>query len=249
MDEHDGEIRLTVQTSDEYGIAGSASAVVRIMDNDAPPAVVIANAGAARERGEHRPSPVTLRGASAHDITVDWLTGDLTALAGQDYQAAAGRLTFAPGETSGTIRVVVEDDLLPEEDETFSISLSGAANAVIEVASAVGTILDDDEVVIQAWLSRFGRTVASQVVEGISGRLDGSGAGGSLFGNAAAAGGAREVGLSDLLDGGAFHFSRGRPTAGGEASVRGGVLSAWGPRLPNPTSRDPRGRSGWTARS
>lgn len=226
LDERDGEVRLTVQTSDQYRIGGSASAAVRITDNDAPPAVIIANAGAAESAGSIA-FPVTLRGASAHDITVDWLTGDLTARAGQDYQAAAGRLTFAPGETSGTIRVIVEDDLLPEEDETFSVSLSGAANAVIEVASGVGTILDDDEVVIQAWLSRFGRTVASQVVEGISGRLEGSGAGGSLFGNAAGAGGARQVGPGDLLDGGSFHFSRGVPPQA-QGPVRGGVLSAWG---------------------
>ena len=91
---------------------------------------------------------------------------------GHDYEAGAGRVTFAPGETSGTIRVVVLDDLLPEGPEAFTATLSGARNAVIEVASATGTITDDDEAVTQAWLSRFGRTVASQVVEGIGGRLE-----------------------------------------------------------------------------
>ena len=230
MDERDGEIRLTVAKNDEYEIAGSATAMVRITDNDAPPAVIIAGARVAESAGSIS-FPVTLRGASAYEVTVDWLTGDLTARAGQDYQAAAGRLTFAPGETSGTIRVVVVDDLLPEEEETFSIALSGATNAVLEVASAVGTILDDDKAVTQAWLSRFGRSVASQVVEGISARLDGSGEGGALFGHAADAGTAadagREVGLGDLLDGSSFHLSR-RPLPQEASLPSGGVVSAWG---------------------
>ena len=230
MDERDGEVRLTIARSDEYEIGGSAMAVVRIADNDAPPAVSIAHARVSESAGSIA-FPVTLRGASAYEVTVDWLTGDLTARAGQDYLAAAGRLAFAPGETSRTIRVVVVDDLLPEEDETFAISLAGTTNAVLEVASAAGTILDDDEAVTRAWLSRFGRTVASQAVEGIGGRLDGSGRGGSLFGNAAAAGtgadAGRDVGLRDLLDGSSFHLSRNLlPREAGFLS--GGVLSAWG---------------------
>ncbi len=230
MDERDGEVRLTIARTDEYEIGGSAMAVVRIADNDAPPAVITAQARV-HERAGSIAFPVTLRGASAYEVTVDWLTSDLTARAGQDYQAAAGRLAFAPGETSRTIRVAVVDDLLPEEDETFAISLSGATNAVIEVASAVGTILDDDEAVTKAWLARFGRTVASQVVEGISGRLDGSGRGGSLFGNAAAAGTAveagRDIGLGGLLDGSSFHLSR-KPLPQKAGFLSGGVLTAWG---------------------
>lgn len=230
MDERDGEVRLTIAGSDEYEIGGSAMAVVRIADNDAPPAVSISQARVSESAGSIA-LPVTLRGASAYEVTVDWRTSDLTARAGQDYQAAAGRLAFAPGETSRTIRVAVVDDLLPEEDETFAISLSGTTNAVLEVASAAGTILDDDEAVTRAWLSRFGRTVASQAVEAISGRVDGSGRGGSLFGNAAAAAAAedagRDVGLRDLLDGSSFHLSR-KPPPREAGFLSSGVLSAWG---------------------
>ena len=229
LDERDGTITATIQESDEYEISGSPAAQVTVTDNDATPAVIIAGAEAAERVGSIS-FPVTLRGASAYEVTVDWLTGDLTAHVGHDYEAGAGRLTFAPGETSGTIRVVILDDLLPEGPETFTVTLSGARNAVIEVASATGTITDDDEAVTQAWLSRFGRTVASQVVEGIGGRLADSGGGPGVLKlgevSAMAADG-RSVGFGDLLDRSFFHMSQ--RTGGPQASpAAGGVVTAWG---------------------
>ena len=46
---------------------------------------------------------VTLRPASPDTVTVDYATADATAQAGEDYTAAVGTLTFAPGETAQTI--------------------------------------------------------------------------------------------------------------------------------------------------
>ena len=229
LDERDGEVRLTLEKNDEYEISGSGTAVVRIRDNDEPPAVTIGNARVAESTGSIA-FPVTIIGASAYEVTVNWLSGDLTARAGQDYQAAGGRLTLVPGETSRTIRVAVVDDLLPEEDETFSISLTGATNAVLDVASATGTIMDDDEGVTLAWLSRFGRTVASQVVDGIGARLVGSGTGGSPTANTATAaapdGAGRDPGPGDLLDGAFFRFSTDPAPMERSFPLRG--ITAWG---------------------
>src|SRR5262249_2682074 len=50
---------------------------------------------------------VTLSAASTQTITVAYATGNGTATAGSDYQAASGTLTFAPEETSKTITVLV----------------------------------------------------------------------------------------------------------------------------------------------
>jgi hypothetical protein len=53
-------------------------------------------------------------------------------------------LSFAPGATSGTITVAVQQDTRNESDETFMVNLTNAANATIADGTGLGTILDDD---------------------------------------------------------------------------------------------------------
>jgi hypothetical protein len=82
---------------------------------------------------------------STDTITVDFATSDGTATAGWDYVPTNGTLTFGPGETSQTIRVEVLGDLDYEGDEYFYVNLSNnSGNTLIQQASAVGTIWDND---------------------------------------------------------------------------------------------------------
>ncbi|SOC00002.1 ExeM/NucH family extracellular endonuclease [Rhodobacter maris] len=82
---------------------------------------------------------------------VDWTTTDGTALAGEDYVAASGTLSFAAGETEKQVRVTVQGDTLREGNETFSVTLSNpAAGSGISVATATGTILNDEVTLISA---------------------------------------------------------------------------------------------------
>ena len=67
---------------------------------------------------------VTLSTAADAPVTVDFATADDTASAGSDYQAVAGTLTFAPGETSKTIIVTVNGDRLAEPAEYVNVNLS-----------------------------------------------------------------------------------------------------------------------------
>jgi hypothetical protein len=53
-------------------------------------------------------------------------------------------LTFAPGETSKTISVLVIGDREGEFNESFGINLSNATNATIANGQGVGTIVDDE---------------------------------------------------------------------------------------------------------
>lgn len=82
--------------------------------------------------------------ASATSVTVEYSTVDGTATAGLDYEATSGTLSFAPGVTTQTLGVAVYGDALEEANETFTVSLSNAANATLARAQGVGTILDDD---------------------------------------------------------------------------------------------------------
>ena len=49
-----------------------------------------------------------------------------------------------PGETSETIRVTVNGDLIAELDETFLVTLSAPSNATLADATGIGTIVDDE---------------------------------------------------------------------------------------------------------
>ena len=86
----------------------------------------------------------TLSSSSNQTVTVQYATADGTATAGSDYQASSGTLTFAPGQTSKTITVLVNGDTSIESDETFSVNLSNATNATIADAQGIGTISNDD---------------------------------------------------------------------------------------------------------
>src|SRR5437867_1833698 len=90
---------------------------------------------------------VTLSLTSTQTVTVDFATVDDTASAGSDYQAVAGTLTFAPGETNKTVIVKVNGDRLAEPAEYFNVNLSHAVNGIIDGAQGVGTIADDEPLV------------------------------------------------------------------------------------------------------
>ncbi len=88
---------------------------------------------------------VSLSSPSAVPVTVDYSTANGTALAGSDYTAAAGTLTFFPGETSKTLVVPTLNDEIFEQPEFFLVNLSNpTGNATIADSLGVGVILDDD---------------------------------------------------------------------------------------------------------
>lgn len=70
-----------------------------------------------------------------------------SAALGMDYSApagVAGRLTFAPGETTKSVAVRVLGDTLREASETFSVRLSSPVGCTIGTASVTTTIVDND---------------------------------------------------------------------------------------------------------
>lgn len=87
---------------------------------------------------------VTLDKAATGPVTVNYATANGTASAGSDYAALTGTLTFAAGETSKMVHVVVNGDTAVEANETFSLTLSSATGATIADAVAIGQITDDD---------------------------------------------------------------------------------------------------------
>ena len=114
-------------------------------------------------------APATLSEA----VTVDYATSDVTAIAGLDYTLAVGTLTFGVGDQTQSANVAVFEDDLKEGSETMQLKLSNAVGATISSGTGTGTINDPDpDPGPKAWLSRFGRAVAGQVLDGVAARLE-----------------------------------------------------------------------------
>jgi Calx-beta domain len=87
---------------------------------------------------------VSLSAASAQTVTVDFSTANGSALAGSDYTAASGTLTFPPGVLAKPLTVQVTGDFVDEPTESFFVNLSSPTGATIADGQATGTIVDND---------------------------------------------------------------------------------------------------------
>jgi hypothetical protein len=83
---------------------------------------------------------VSLSPEASSPVTVEFATQDGSALAGIDYTATSGTLTF-DGTTSQTITVTILGDPNPDEPESFFVNLSNpSVNAFLDDDQAIGTI-------------------------------------------------------------------------------------------------------------
>lgn len=145
LDEADETFFVNLLSATNASIADNR-ATDTISDDDAPPTMSIrdvvvyeGNSGQALAT-----FTVSLSAASGHAISVDYSTADNTALAGVDYAATAGTLSFAAGTTSKSFTVPFYGDVLDEANETFFVNLSNPINASLADDQAIGTINDND---------------------------------------------------------------------------------------------------------
>ncbi|QTL02897.1 cellulase family glycosylhydrolase [Aquabacter sp. L1I39] len=125
---------------------GSATGTI-VNDDVAPlPALSVADASVTEGNSgtKELAFTVSLSAAATAPVTVAYATANGTALAGSDYTAKSGTLTFAAGETSKVVRVLVSGDTAVEANEALSLTLSNPAGATIADGSATGTIVNDD---------------------------------------------------------------------------------------------------------
>jgi hypothetical protein len=89
---------------------------------------------------------VSLSAAYDAPVTVAYATADGSAtLAGADYQAKTGTLTFNPGgPLTQNITVLINGDRLGEDDEYLSVNLTDATSAFINGSAGYGSIQDDE---------------------------------------------------------------------------------------------------------
>jgi len=144
---HSGEGWILVVVTDADGNSTSEVFKVSVQPTNAPPAIHLASPVDNTEGNSGIKSAVfavSLSSASLQMITVDYATTNGAAIAGSDYTAVSGTLSFSPGQTNTDITVPVIGDTLDEFDETFLVNLSRAVNASISIGQSLATIADDD---------------------------------------------------------------------------------------------------------
>jgi Neocarzinostatin family/Calx-beta domain len=118
-------------------------------------AVVLPGVGAVDEGNSGTTNldvPVTLTNPSTQTITAQWTTAFAPGLPGNpadpasDYTAAAGTVTFPPGETTETVTIRVNGDTLVEPDEYILLLFGNVTNAKIGgfYGLGFGGIVNDD---------------------------------------------------------------------------------------------------------
>jgi Ca2+-binding RTX toxin-like protein len=126
---------------------------------------------------------VTVSSDSTDTITVQYATGNNTAIAGSDYTATNGTLTFAPGVTSQYIIIPILNDSLNEAQETFNLTLSSPTNAQLGTAAVTTTITDT---LVTAASTTLATNVENLTLTG-TGAINGTGNNGNnvIIGNSA----------------------------------------------------------------
>ncbi|HEY5723339.1 MAG TPA: Calx-beta domain-containing protein [Allosphingosinicella sp.] len=142
------ELFLVNVTNVANATVGDGQGSGTIVNNDQPPTPVASVGDAAITEGDSGVSyvsfTVSLSFAPTGPVTIDYSTADGTALAGSDYVASSGQISFAAGETSKTVTVPVIADTRPESAEAFTLTLSNPSGATLGDASGTATITDND---------------------------------------------------------------------------------------------------------
>ena len=171
LDEADETFALALSDA-KNAVLEVPTALGTIEDDDAEPSLRIEDTRASENAGVIG-FPATLNTAAGRDLRYSYRTTDGEALAGEDYEGQRSDFVIPAGTTTAILAVPLVDDVFDEAEETFTVSLTNPREPGIGMMTVVGTIEDDDENerVVRMWITRFGRTVATQVVESVEERM------------------------------------------------------------------------------
>ena len=172
LDEADETFELAL-SAPANAIVEVPRAVGTIEDDDVEPSLRMEDARASENAGTIGFS-ATLEAVAGRDLRYSYWTTDAEALAGEDYEGRRAEFVIPAGATTAILAVPLVDDAFDEAEETFLVSLNNPREAGIGTITCIGTIEDDDgnERAARMWITRFGRSVATQVMESVEDRMD-----------------------------------------------------------------------------
>lgn len=114
-----------------------------------------------RENAGSATVTVRLTRASTRSVAVSYQTADDSALAGRDYTAASGTVTFSPGQTAKSISIALTDNAAANATRSFFVNAT-SADAPVERAAGAAVIEDDDTLAdVSLTAGRTGLTVTN----------------------------------------------------------------------------------------
>jgi Calx-beta domain-containing protein/uncharacterized protein DUF4214 len=146
---------VSLSNATNVSFINNANTTVNIVNDDATLQLSSANFNV-NENAGFATVTVTRIGDTSRIATVQFATADTAGLqncqlvSGKasercDYATSVGRVQFALGELQKAIIIPIVDDVLVEGNETFTLSLNGAAGAILGAQnSATITIVDND---------------------------------------------------------------------------------------------------------
>ena len=145
LDEND-ETFLVTLSGPVGATLNDGQATGTILDDDPLPGLVVADCSAIEGNTGSTDCVLTttLAPASGRVVTVAYATSNGSAVAGSDYTASSGTLTFTPGTTTRSVAVPVLGDIILEGDESFGLALTTPSNAALVDDLGRGYILDDE---------------------------------------------------------------------------------------------------------
>jgi hypothetical protein len=146
---HTGTVALAVTSTDtNYSNLVVPAVSVAITDNDSATVSLNPTSVSQSEASSPMAFTVTLSNPVASGVTLTVNTAVGTAALADFTAITNGTVTFAPNNTvAQTVNVVINNDLLDENDENFTLTLSNlvaTGTVTIDTATATGTIQDDD---------------------------------------------------------------------------------------------------------
>jgi hypothetical protein len=120
-----------------------------ILDDDSPPVLQYsATPYAVAENAGSQCVTVVASGPFEAPVSVAFGTADGTALAGRDYEAVSGTLTWSAGDTnSKSFHVPILDNLALDGARSFSVHLSNAVNCTVAGSGVTNVTIADNEAV------------------------------------------------------------------------------------------------------
>lgn len=120
-----GNKTFTVRLTSPFdGILGLSTATVTITDDEVSYVGFTLAKRWVDENYGTVPLAVMRTGSTNRQVSVRYATANGTALAGSDYNATSGTLTFAPGETNKAISLTLRTDAITEAAESLYLRLS-----------------------------------------------------------------------------------------------------------------------------
>jgi hypothetical protein len=148
--EGDEDFTLTLSSTSPDTLGQRLSTSIVIQDNESPPSAgsfSLSQAATVVDEGAGSLSVAIIRsGGSSGAVSVDLATIAGSAIPGDDYEAVSRTVSFADGEISSQLSIVIHEDSEFESDELFGIELSNTTgSATLQSPSSMQVTIRDND--------------------------------------------------------------------------------------------------------